>query len=94
MSTYDNLPPYLREFYANYGGSTEQMKAAHIADHFDDPVEPILEKQIDFLLKVYERLIHVTISRKATEGRNGELYHRILTYPDRLIYWNQGTKEC
>lgn len=93
MSAYDNLPPYLREFYANYGGSIEFMKATHIADHFDDPVEPILEKQIDFLLKVYERLIHVTISRKATEGRNGELYHRILTYPDGLIFRDAGTED-
>lgn len=76
MEQYDALPQFLRAFYGTYNGSMGMMKEAHIAWHFDDPVDPILNKQVDKQLKLHEMLFDAIVHRRPSTTRTGELYHK------------------
>lgn len=76
MSVYDALPQHLRAFYGTYNGSLLDMKAAQIADHFDDPVDPILHKQVERQLKLHEMLFNAIVHRRPSRSATGELYHK------------------
>lgn len=91
MQAYDNLPSYLRDFYKKYCRPKNDMKKVHMADHFDDPVDPILIKQVESELKIHEMLFHVTLSRRPRRLGNSEHYHPTDTFPAKFIFWDSWT---
>lgn len=91
MAVYDGLPPYLRDFYKTHQARPDWIKAARIAEHFDEPLEPMLRKHAQEEIEIHEMLFNVTLDTRLNRNRPNDFYYPTLTCPDLPVFWNKGT---